>query len=186
MSTIIFVCSRPLPPPRVVIPSAAPQESSFWRSQNLRIGPCCCSCHCLFFVVVRFTLSFFYEERRTCPQVFANRLRTDIYSCSRHTRGVRIPAAPSEDVLRRSSLVEQRMSELTGYPCNRRKYRFESSCPALKHLHSSSSRRWESGKRTLLSTFPSACFQLARAIGFPWSCILSAPVAKVFSSKHTP
>jgi len=64
---------------------------------------------------------YFYEERRICPAVFANRLRTDFYSCSWHTGGVRIPVAPSEDVLRRRSLAGQRMSELTGYPCNRRK-----------------------------------------------------------------
>ena len=59
-------------------------------------------------------------SERTCPVVFTNRLRTDFYSCSGHTRGVRIPAAPSEDVLLRCSCFGQRMNELTGLPCNRR------------------------------------------------------------------
>ena len=97
-------------------------------------------------------------------RLFANRLRTDFYSCSGHTRGVRFPAAPSEDVLP-DVPMGQRMNELAGLPCNRRKR-------LCLRSYSRSPRRWESGKRSLLSTFPSAGLQPG--------------LAKTLSSKHTP
>src|SRR5207245_2232182 len=78
-------------------------------------------------------LSSFYEKDRGCPGVFANRLRTDFYSCSGHTRGVRIPAAPSEDVLE-----VQRMNELAGFSLQPSQTPGGSSQPWW---------RWEGGNR---------------------------------------
>ena len=39
-------------------------------------------------------MSSFYENRRTCPQVFSAAMRTGFYSCSRHIRYVRTPPLP--------------------------------------------------------------------------------------------